>query len=143
MSVTDDIYQGLQSLAETAFPKRCRNCGRLYNDVDAFIKETKLLRKNESGLKSTTDEDGSMSVELFRNCPCGSTLMDVFNNRRDISENGINRRNNFDKLMTMIQKQYDVDEKTARQELLTIMNGETSAIIKNIMPTRYPNKQQQ
>lgn len=143
MSVTDDIYQGLQALAEAAFPKRCRNCGRVYHDVDSFIAETKLLKKNESGLKSTTDEDGAMSVELFRNCPCGSTLMDVFNDRRDISESGLNRRNNFDKLMTMVQKQYKVDTNTARKELLTIMNGENSKIIKNIMPTRYPNKPQQ
>jgi len=140
MSDTDDIYQGLKSLAETAFPKRCRNCGRLYHDAAAFIAETKLLNTSKSGLKSTVDDDGSMAVELYRNCPCGSTLMDVFNNRRDISENGIKRRNNFDKIMSMIQKQYSVNEDTARAELLKIMSGEASNIIKNILPTRYPSK---
>ncbi len=126
------IYTGLQALAKSAFPKRCRNCGRLYHDAESFIAETKRLKPNQSGLKSAQNDDGAMTVELFRNCPCGSTLMDVFNNRRDISENGIKRRNNFDRLMEMIQKQYKLDPDTARNELLNIMRGESSHIIKNI-----------
>ncbi|MFT6386820.1 MAG: hypothetical protein ACJAUP_000188 [Cellvibrionaceae bacterium] len=140
MSDTDHIYQGLQSLAETAFPKRCRNCGRLYHDVSAFIAETKLLNAKHSGLKPAIKDDGSISVELFRNCPCGSTLMDVFNNRRDISQNGIKRRNDCDKMMDMMQKEYNVTKDAARAELLKIMSGEPGDIVKNILPTRNPSK---
>ena len=130
----DSLYQGLNALAATAFPKRCRTCGRIYHNVDEFIAETRLLNPQQSGLKSSQEEDGTHIVELFRNCPCGSTLMDVFNNRRDVSENGIKRRNNFDKLMTTVETQYGVDQETARNELLKIMRGEISDIIKNIRP---------
>ena len=129
------LYEGLNALAASAFPKRCRTCGRIYHSVEDFIAETRLLKPDHSGLKSSEEDDGTLIVELFRNCICGSTLMDVFNNRRDISENGIKRRNNFDKLMTTVEKQYNVDSETARSELLKIMRGEPSDIIKNIMPS--------
>lgn len=135
-NTANPLYDGLQALAKSSFPKRCRNCGRLYHDAESFIAETRLINAKKSGLKSTHADDGSLQVELFRNCPCGSTLMDVFNNRRDISENGIKRRNNFDNLLIMIQKQYDVDRDIARDELLKIMQGEASDIIKNIIPNR-------
>lgn len=132
----NDIYSGLQALAKTAFPKRCRTCGRLYHNAESFIAETKLLNAKHSGLKAAQEDDGSMIVELFRNCPCGSTLMDVFNNRRDVSENGIKRRNNFDKILEMVQHKYNVEKEIARQELLKIMNGEQSDIIKHILPSK-------
>ena len=129
------LYEGLSALAASAFPKRCRTCGRIYHSVDEFIAETRLLKSDHSGLQSSEKEDGTLIVELFRNCPCGSTLMDVFNSRRDISENGIKRRNDFDKLMATVEKQYNVDSETARNELLKIIGGESSDIIKNIMPS--------
>lgn len=132
----NDIYSGLQALAKTAFPKRCRTCGRLYHTAEAFIAETKLINAKNSGLKASQEDDGSMIVELFRNCPCGSTLMDVFNNRRDISENGIKRRNNFDNIMAMVQEKYNIEKEVAREELLKIMNGKNSEIIKHILPSK-------
>ncbi len=133
--MTDPIYHGLQDLAKTAFPKKCRNCGRIYHDADAFIAETKLLKKQQGKLQKNETQNAVMDVDLYRNCPCGSTLLDIFNNRRDISENGINRRNHFDKLMTMVESQYNVDRDTAREELLKIMKGEKSDVITHIIPS--------
>jgi hypothetical protein len=66
--------------------------------------------------------------------------MDVFNNRRDISQNGIKRRNDCDKMMDMMQKEYNVTKDAARAELLKIMSGEPGDIVKNILPTRNPSK---
>ncbi|MCK9987662.1 MAG: hypothetical protein AzoDbin1_04134, partial [Azoarcus sp.] len=42
--------------------------------------------------------DGQVIVELFRNCVCGSTLMDCFRDRRDTSEAGLRRRARFGEL---------------------------------------------
>ena len=135
-SVTDSIYAGLQALAASSFPKKCNNCGRVYHTVESFITETERINNSVSGLTSSTDEDGSKVVELFRNCVCGSTLMDAFNDRRDLSEKGEQRRNNFDRLLNMVQTNYNIDKSTAREELLKIMRGERSDIIKNILPAK-------
>lgn len=127
--MSDSLYNGLKTLAKTAFPKKCRDCGRIYHNAEALVAEIKLLNIKQK----TQTEDGALNVELFRNCPCGSTLLDVFNNRRDISENGINRRNHFDSLLDMVQEQYGVNRDTARDELLKIMQGKPSELIKNII----------
>ena len=81
----DDLFKGLQALAKSDFPKKCSTCGRTFNTAEEFIQQTELIRPEISGLKQSIDDEGLAIVELFRNCPCGSTLMDAFNNRRDMS----------------------------------------------------------
>ena len=131
----DSIYSGLKALAESSFPKRCNNCGATYQTAEEFIIKTQHIRPDHSGLKSSPDDDGSQIVELFRNCSCGSTLMDAFSDRRDLSEAGEARRQNFEKLLVMIQSHYNIERHTAREELLKIMCGEASQIIKHILPS--------
>jgi hypothetical protein len=120
----DNLYVGLQALAESAFPKRCNNCGRRFENSEEFIKATNKLRPDVSGLKQTINNDGSAIVELFRNCACGSTLMDAFNNRRDLSEKGERRRQRFQELQDYLTEKHHLEPSVARDELLKLMKGE-------------------
>ena len=112
----------LRELAESAFPKNCRNCGRVYGTAQDFINETHPLRPDKSGLKQGYDEDETSIVELYRNCACGSTLMDFFSDRRDLSAAGERRRGHFEKLLPHLQ-QKGMDRNQARDYLLQILRG--------------------
>ncbi len=129
----DQLFAGLKALAETAFPKQCANCGRLFETVDQFLKETEDIRPTVTGLKEATEEDGSKIVEVFRNCTCGSTLMEFCGDRRDFSEAGLKRRERFEELLTFLES-HDIDKSIARVELIKVMNGGKSDILSKITP---------
>ena len=93
------LFAGLQQLADSAFPKRCANCGREYRTAAEFLAATRPLRADTSGLKQARGDDGHAFVELFRNCVCGSTLLESFRNRRDLSEEGNMRRKRFEDMV--------------------------------------------
>lgn len=126
----ETLFEGLKALSESAFPKQCNVCGRTYATVEQFVKETESIQK-KSGLKSTADDDDQAIVELFRNCPCGSTLMDAFSDRRDTSASGLKRRELFGKLMDMLT-QKGVDMARARAELLNFIKGRPSALLEKM-----------
>jgi hypothetical protein len=88
------LFNGLQELTIGAFPKTCASCGRVYEDLEQFLAQT-LAINERSGLKASVDDDEQPVVELFRNCICGSTLMDFCRSRRDESEKGQRRRETF------------------------------------------------
>lgn len=135
----DTLYAGLNALAASAFPKKCANCGRTFEDAETFIAETEKIRPNISGLKQSQYDDDSTIVELFRNCTCGSTLMDAFNDRRDLSEKGEKRRQRFEELMTYLADKQGLDKNLARNELLKVMRGESSEILTKILPQKKPS----
>ncbi|RJQ76211.1 MAG: oxidoreductase [Desulfobacteraceae bacterium] len=123
-----ELYEGLKELSQTAFPKTCPSCGRSYASAEEFIRETRSVRAGVSGLKSTQDESDKTIIELFRNCLCGSTLMDRFIDRRDPAREGRRRRELFDKLMHMLRKN-GVAHDVARAELGKVLRGEASAML--------------
>lgn len=123
------LLDGLNALAESAFPKQCRTCGREYATVEEYCKDTRPISETRSGLKQSEDDDGKLIVELFRNCPCGSTLMDCFSDRRDTSERGMQRRARFAELLGYLEKE-GLERATAREELLKVMHGQGSDILK-------------
>ena len=129
----NEFFQGLKALAETAFPKKCINCGRSFETVDQFLSETRAIGDLSSGLKQSEDDDGSKIVEAFRNCTCGSTLMEFFGDRRDLSEKGEQRRKRFGELIEFIVSN-SIDRQIARIELLKVMRGEKSDILAKIKP---------
>lgn len=131
MNNSDALYQGLQALANTSFPKKCNTCGKFYQTADQFVQETQRVRKNHSGLKSGVDDDGSVIVELFRNCSCGSTLMDCFNDRRDLTHQGERRRKKFGEVMIILQNDHGLEPAQAREEIFKILRGEGSEFIKS------------
>ncbi len=129
--IDDSLYSGLQELAANAFPKRCAICGRTYASVDDYIGQTGRVGSGRSGLKQTLDDDGEVIVELFRNCVCGSTLMDCFNNRRDRSAAGLKQRERFGQLIESLVER-GLEYNKARTELLKVMRGEHSTILRPV-----------
>lgn len=119
-----DLFDGLQALSDTAFPKTCGSCGRVYRSAEEFTADS-LAPGDRSGLKQAVDDDEQPVVELFRNCQCGSTLLDFFENRRDNSARGQKRRDVFGRVMTSLCER-GLTPAEARQELRRLMNGQAS-----------------
>ena len=119
------FFEGLKALAESAFPKHCTNCGRKFETADQFIAETKTIREGITGLKQSVDDDDMTIVEVYRNCPCGSTLMDFFSNRRDISDVGNSRRSLFNKLLPHLESK-GLRRTECRAYLLRVLRGLTT-----------------
>jgi hypothetical protein len=122
------LFANLRALAESSFPKRCNNCGRIYATAEEFAVATAAIRPDISGLKQSYDEDGKAIVELFRNCVCGSTLMDTFDSRRDDSPAGLKRRRRFDELLRLLQAR-GIAAGVARDELLKLVRGQKSELL--------------
>ena len=129
------LVAGLRALAEASFPKRCAACGAVYEDVHDYVRSTAPISATRSGLKQSVGDDGQTIVELFRNCACGSTLMDAFGDRRDFSDAGARRRHRFTELLDYLVGQ-GLDRAVARAELLVVMNGGTSEILAGIKPPK-------
>lgn len=125
MNVQD--FEGLQALFESAFPKKCGNCGHVYETAEQFFRETQDMPGGRSSLKSAIEDDGYTVVEVFRNCRCGSTMMDEFGCRRDQSEKGAQRRAAFDNMLALLQVR-DVPEATARTEIVNFLRGKPNAL---------------
>lgn len=85
------------------FPRKCTTCGRVYDDLEAFLQET-----------DPTDGDSNVFYQLgsqtklfkYRNCPapCNSTLVAVSGDRRDSSPKGLKRRQYFDQAWKALKK---------------------------------------
>lgn len=127
IAIDISIFKGLQALSNASFPKKCAMCGKRYETVDEYLSETESIR-HSSGLKESFDDEENPTVEVFRNCVCGSTLMDVFNNRRDLSNVGLKRRKKFSELLDRLTNA-GFSAETAREELLKIMSGEGSKLL--------------
>lgn len=129
------LVAGLKALAESSFPKRCANCGAVYADVQEYVSRTMPISTVRSGLKHSRDDDGQSIVELYRNCACGSTLMDFFGDRRDLSDGGNRRRRRFSELLDYLTGT-GLERTVARAELLKVMRGEASEILARVQPPR-------
>jgi hypothetical protein len=125
-----ELFKDLKALSDASFPKRCAMCGQVYSSVKEYVEKTQDV-SGQSGLKKGYDDDDKPIVELFRNCVCGSTLMDCFNDRRDISEAGLKRRALFGKLIAMLESK-GLEAGVARKELLKVMRGEPSAVLEKL-----------
>lgn len=134
VGIDSHLYEGLQEFAANAFPKRCAMCGRIYANTEDYIRQTGRVAGGRSGLKQTLGDDGEVIVELFRNCVCGSTLMDCFNNRRDRSAAGLKQRERFGHLIETLMAR-GLSHHQARTELLKVMRGEHSSILRPLAPS--------
>lgn len=130
MSDTNDsLFEGLVALAGSAFPKVCQSCGQRYETAEDYIAKTKTVGQSASGLKHAEEDDGLYIVELFRNCVCGSTMLEFFNDRRDTSERGLKRREIFGQLLDKLMAA-GMDRATAHAELIKVLRGKESTLIK-------------
>lgn len=126
-----ELFSGLQELSAGAFPKICPNCGRTYENLAQFLELTVPIG-GRSGLKAALDDDDKPVVELFRNCVCGSTLMDFCRSRRDESADGQRRRDAFSRMLDVLVRR-GIGRDVAHEELLHLTRGERSAIIDNLL----------
>lgn len=117
-SITSGVYTGLQTLTDASFPKTCTNCGQVFQNLDEFISATQSLERYDSGLKQSSDVESDPVLELLRNCSCGAMMIELFNNRRDMSEAGEQRRKEFDKSLARLIKA-GIDKEKARAKLLS------------------------
>ena len=120
-------------MEESAFPKKCRNCGRVFETPADFFTETRDIIEDDRGLKQIVDEDSSVVVEAFRNCPCGSTLMDHFSDRRDMSPAARERRERFDEYLNYLVDE-GLDADIAYAELVKVARGGESEILAEFKP---------
>lgn len=127
---SSDLFSGLKALSDASFPKKCSLCGQEYASVEEYVQKTEDV-SGKSGLKKGYDDDDKPIVELFRNCVCGSTLMDCFNDRRDLSDGGLKRRELFGQLMGMLTDK-GIENDVARNELLKVIQGEPSPVLEKM-----------
>lgn len=127
----NELFKGLKELTASSFPKKCRTCGRVFVSAEQFFLETQDIRTSPTCLKQSEDDDGSKIVDVFRNCPCGSTLMESFNNRRDLSAAGIEMRRKFESLLGRLEEK-NLDRRVARTELIKLLRGEKSEILSKL-----------
>ncbi|MEW5757364.1 MAG: oxidoreductase [Pseudomonadota bacterium] len=130
MSDPNELFNGLVALAATAFPKVCQSCGMRYETAEDYFAKTRAVGQSSSGLKHAEEDDGVYIVELFRNCVCGSTMLEFFNDRRDASEQGLRRRQIFGQLLDKLVAS-GMAHDIARAELLKVLRGEPSRLIKD------------
>jgi pyruvate/2-oxoacid:ferredoxin oxidoreductase beta subunit len=137
--LNDELFKGLHELAASSFPKTCKTCGRVFKTSEQFLTETQDLLSARSCLKQAVEDDGSTLVEVFRNCPCGSTLMDEFSDRRDLSEKGLKRRKIFERMQAiLIEKGIDAD--LAKSELIKAAKGKRSDLLEKYFRRKVESK---
>ena len=95
--MSSENLSNLKIFSHAVFPKYCGCCGKAYLTPEDFLEQTQPLRSQQSSLKEDETEDGQLIVDVFRNCACGSTLMDEFQSRRDTSLEGRLRRAQYQK----------------------------------------------
>lgn len=132
-----NFYKRLRSLFGDTFPKKCAKCGRVFESLDHFLLETRYIDK-PGNVNKACDESGKAFIVMYRNCTCGSTMMDIFNDRRDTSEAGEQRRREFDELLALLVES-GFEKEYARVELRKAIRGEQTDILNAIEPSRLPS----
>lgn len=129
----DQILKGLRELSKTAFPRKCSTCGRVFYSFGEFINETKQLDWRSGLIENSgcPDDGDAPIVELYRNCICGSTLMEFLGNRRDTSGNGRRRRAIFGKLVDVLVEK-GLSKEDARKELLLVLQFDKSPLLESM-----------
>lgn len=122
-----EIYEELKSFVDESFPQECNTCGKVYDSLAELLDDTDTVGEPGTFVDSLGYED-SPFIDMCRNCSCGSSLMVVFESRRDLSEAGQKRREKFQTMMELVVSE-GVDRGTARTELLKILSGRPSKVI--------------
>jgi hypothetical protein len=89
-----------------AFPKTCGNCKKVFlTEIEFF--QTSLLPHWPADIKviqnHETNNHGDF-LEISRNYSCGSALKEMFHCRRDLTEKGIRKRQEFQRMLDALVK---------------------------------------
>lgn len=126
----NSLFDDLVVLEQNSFPKKCETCGKVYESIDDFTDQTEHIN-GRSGLKSSEGDEGETILELFRNCSCGSTLLDFFADRRDMSDRGEHRRTSFNTVLTHLVDS-GLERELARKELIYYMKHKKSKVLEEL-----------
>lgn len=109
----------LQSRVKTQFPKTCAKCGRTYANFEEFFYGTEEIAHGIVNYPVVNDD-----FYMHRNCkaPCESTLVVVFEDRRDESISGCRRRKLFETCLLKLEAVLKLDESECRELLLSVLN---------------------
>lgn len=129
---------GLRAVVDDDFPKTCRNCGRTYQTIGEFIRDT-VSTTQGAGLKQGFTDDEQAIVELFRNCQCGSTLMSPVQSRRGSSDLASECREQFDTLVAQMAAAGKTHE-SAREDLRQVITGGYGDILEQLKKISRPKR---
>jgi hypothetical protein len=131
-NTNSELFNGLHELVASSFPKSCSNCGRLFVSAEQFLSETQDFDLSNSDLKESVSQDGFNLAEAFRKCPCGSTLVEEFGDRRVQTEKGKKRRKTFGRMLAILEKK-GVDSNVAKSELIKATHGKRSELVEKYL----------
>ncbi len=110
----------LQERLKSNFPKACKKCGKAYQSFEEFFYDTDAINQGTVCYPMLGAE-----FYLHRNCraPCDSTLVVVFNDRRDDTDLGGERRVIFqtcmDKLLPEVPEMHEDELRERLMDLLS------------------------
>ena len=109
----------LQSRVKSKFPKDCRKCGTIYKSFEEFYYGTNEIAQGTVNYPTLGAE-----FYLHRNCkaPCESTLVVIFNDRRDDTAFGCRRREVFQNCLDKIGERTPIQPAAAREFLLGLLS---------------------
>lgn len=115
---------GIVRLSSAAFPKTCTNCFKVYEDELQFLVETEAIPHTGRNIREVKGElaydEPEEFIEVYRNCCCGTTMMEYFHSRRNLSQEGIRQRVMFARIQdALIREGYEKEE--ARTLILDFM----------------------
>jgi len=119
----NELFDGLKLLADTAFPKQCAGCGKVFPDLQQLLEQTAPVDSG-SGLR----EDPAAQLTLARRCGCGSVIEEYCDDRRAQDALGLKRREIFDRLLSLLTDG-GMARPTAKEELLKVMRGGSSELL--------------
>mgnify|MGYP003624571415 CR=1 FL=1 len=128
-----EVFDGLQALSQAAFPKQCGSCGKEYVTLEQLVEGT--TPQQGSGLKETL-AGSSPTVEMECECSCGCLLTERFSDRRSCEAVGSQRRNLFDRLLSLLTEG-GMPVKMAKKELLKVMKGQSSELLDREQLARF------
>lgn len=126
-----EIYEELKAFVDESFPQECSMCGKVYNSLGDLLDDTEGVGKPGTFVNSLGYQNVPY-VDMCRNCSCGSSLMVIFESRRDMSDTGRKRRDDFQLMMDLIMQQ-GIDQETAQRELLGVLAGHPSQLLSESM----------
>ncbi|MCB1615455.1 MAG: hypothetical protein KDI30_05520 [Pseudomonadales bacterium] len=92
-------------LEPDSFPKTCPMCNTVYSDEIDFFERTHSLPHVNSDIRPVEDEnaDPQVYLEIYRNCNCGTTLMELFHCRREQTASENRKRLLFEILLDAME----------------------------------------
>lgn len=107
-------------VTQTSFPKKCSKCGKVFENMEAFNRDTDRLARGREEVCYVINRE--VKIYQFRNCPspCHSTLVTVSNERRDLSFEGRRRRQTFDRIFETLSEVLEINDEELHSLVLYI-----------------------